>query len=61
VGIFDLAGREVARPVDGPQTAGRHTATWGGSPAGAAARSGVYFARYETPAGTWTTRVVRPR
>ena len=34
VRVFDVAGRVVARLVDGPQPAGRHVATWGGGQTG---------------------------
>jgi hypothetical protein len=53
--VFDVAGREVARLVDGVRPAGRHVAGWhsttGSTPAG------IYLVRYETPAGTWTRRL----
>ena len=55
--VFDVAGREVARLVDGPQPAGRHVAIWSGTPAAAHARAGIYLIRFETPEGTWTKRL----
>jgi len=44
--IYDLAGRVVARLVEGPLPAGRHTVEWDGrSAAGRTLGSGVYFYR----------------
>jgi hypothetical protein len=51
--VFDVAGREVGRLVDGRQQAGRHTAIWESSP-----RPGIHLVRYETPVGAWTRRMV---
>ena len=46
LGVFDLAGREVATLADGPWDAGSHAVSWTGRTAsGAAARGGVYFVR----------------
>jgi hypothetical protein len=55
--VFDVAGREVARLVDGMQPAGRHLANWNGLVAATQMRSGIYVIRYETPAGNWTRRL----
>lgn len=54
--MFDVAGREIARLVDGSQPAGRHQATWSGTAAMAHVRAGIYVVRFETPEGTWTKR-----
>lgn len=54
--VFDVAGREIARLVDGSQPAGRHQATWSGTAAMAHVRAGIYVVRFETPEGTWTKR-----
>jgi hypothetical protein len=59
LGIYDLAGREVGRLADGVVPAGRHVAAWDGRVGGSPATSGIYFVRFETPAGTWVRRVVR--
>ena len=54
VRVFDIAGREVARLVDGLQPAGRHVAKWGEASGGVRPRAGIYLVRFETPEGTWT-------
>ena len=55
--VFDIAGREVARVVDGFRPAGQHMASWGGSSEeGGRARAGIYLIRFETPAGSWVKR-----
>jgi len=47
--ILDVQGRRVRGLVEGMQTAGPHTVTWGGeSDDGRAAPDGVYFYRLET-------------
>ncbi len=55
--IFDVQGREVARPVDAVQEAGPHAVTWhaGTSP------GGVYFYRLQTPGGLLTHTMVHLR
>jgi hypothetical protein len=58
LGVYDLAGRRVGLLVDGVHRAGRHRATWDGRLGVSAASSGLYFVRFETPAGTWVRRVV---
>ena len=58
---LDLQGREVRRLVDGSFAPGRHHVTWDGSGAHGAVGAGVYFIRYETPAGVKTSRVVITR
>jgi hypothetical protein len=57
LGVYDLAGRLVGRIADGVVEAGRHTAVWDGRTRHGSANSGIYFIRYETPAGTWTKRL----
>jgi len=53
--VFDAAGREVARLLDGDVLAGRHEVRWT-----APAKPGVYFARLEVPGGEKRlARVVR--
>jgi hypothetical protein len=59
--VFDVAGREVARLVDGLEPAGRHVATWSGTAAHPNARSGIYLVRFETPDRTWTKRLAMLR
>lgn len=54
--IVDVQGREIATLAEGTYRPGLHTAHWDG--AGAAGRGGVYFARYRTPAGDFTQRVI---
>jgi hypothetical protein len=46
--VFDILGREVARPVNEDRTAGRHVAYWDAGPVA----SGVYF--YTIRAGDFT-------
>jgi hypothetical protein len=43
IAVFDAAGREVGRPVEGDLSAGMHSVAWPGS--GSAPGSGVYFLR----------------
>ena len=46
LGVFDIAGREIATLADGPWDAGSHSVSWTGrATSGAAARGGVYFVR----------------
>ena len=46
LGVFDLAGREVATLANGPWDAGSHAVSWAGrTSSGATARGGVYFVR----------------
>jgi hypothetical protein len=54
VEVFDLAGRSVARPVDGFKPAGRYTATL--SARGLA--PGVYIARLSTAGRSLTRKLV---
>jgi hypothetical protein len=54
--IFDVAGREVARLVDGRQPAGRHVAHWSGVAADSRLSAGVYIVRLETREGSWSKR-----
>jgi hypothetical protein len=55
--VFDIAGREVSRLVDGVETAGHHRLSWSGTTANPRQRAGIYLVRFETPEGTWTKRV----
>ena len=49
LGIYDLAGRLVARPVSGPLPEGEHTVKWDGTDlAGRPAPAGVYLYRLKT-------------
>ena len=53
--VHDIAGREVARLVDGEVSAGSHQVHWS-----AAAPPGLYFARLWSPGGeSRVTRAVR--
>jgi len=58
--IYDVAGREVTRLLDGSQSrAGVHVAIWDGRDSrGADVPSGVYWARVETRTGTATSRLL---
>ena len=57
--LLDLQGREVAVLADGVYAPGRHTIEWARSSGRIA--SGMYFARYRTPVGSFTRRVVLAR
>jgi len=49
LGIYDLAGRLVARPVSGPLPQGEHTVKWDGTDlAGRPVSAGVYLYRLKT-------------
>jgi flagellar hook capping protein FlgD/uncharacterized protein DUF2341 len=50
--VFNLAGREVARPWSGWLAAGPHEVTWNGTGAGGGSLApGMYLLRLETPSG----------
>ena len=55
--VFDMLGREVAKPVDGQQEAGRHTVVFDGGPFA----SGVYICRLEAGTLTAAQRMVLVR
>ena len=55
--VYDVLGREVARPVDGELAAGRHTVAIDGT--GLAA--GVYVVRLDADGRTLTQRMTRVR
>jgi trimeric autotransporter adhesin len=60
ISVFDLAGRRVARLVDGDRPAGNHETRWSGLDSrGNPSRAGVYLVRMETPYGTRESRFVR--
>ena len=51
LGVFDIAGRQVASVVDGPVPAGRHELTWQSRNSnGAQVSAGVYFVRMQATA-----------
>jgi len=59
LGVFDLAGREVARLVDSTRPAGRHSARWNGmTTAGQPVATGVYLARLEHRGRAQVTRLL---
>ena len=59
--VLDLQGRELVRLVDGVQTPGRHQAVWTGETAHGRAPAGLYFVRYQSPAGVLMRRLVIAR
>jgi hypothetical protein len=60
--IYDVRGRRVAMPVDGPRAAGRHTVTWEGrDAAGARLCPGAYFARIEYAGRSEVRKIVLVR
>ena len=62
VTVMDIAGRRVARMVDGPQEAGVRSLTWNGrGSAGEMLPAGVYLVRLQTDEGSWTRRVALVR
>lgn len=52
--VFDAAGREVARLVDGWKDAGRHTVAWDAT----GLPGGVYFSRLSTAGSEQSRRLV---
>ncbi len=57
--VYDVAGREVARLIDGVIAAGEHVVSWEAlDGSGAPLAAGVYLARLSTPAGSAATRLV---
>jgi hypothetical protein len=56
-GVYDAAGRLVARLADREMTAGRHALVWDAS----RVREGVYFCRVSTPTGRAVTKLVVAR
>jgi glucose/arabinose dehydrogenase len=60
--IYDIAGREVRRLVDGTREAGAMRVTWDGRDgAGAAVPSGMYLARLDAGGRSERTRLIRLR
>lgn len=59
--VFDLAGRRLARLVDGPLQAGWHTLEWSGHEAADGGAPGVRFLRVRTASGERTLRFVALR
>ena len=58
VGIFDLAGRQVAVLADGWFGAGDHALQWDGRQAGRPVGAGVYLLRISTPENTLLHKVM---
>lgn len=60
--LVDASGRLVRTLVDGPITAGPHTAAWDGKDESSRpAPSGIYFARLQSGEGTTSTKMVLTR
>jgi hypothetical protein len=59
VSIVDVAGREVARLDRDIRLPGTYSVSWDGRTGTASAPNGVYFARVETPSGTFVEKLVR--
>jgi hypothetical protein len=57
LGVYDLSGRQLSVLVNEERPAGRHVVRWDGPERGVSAPTGIYFFRYETPAGVYTQRV----
>ncbi|HET6349069.1 MAG TPA: FG-GAP-like repeat-containing protein [Candidatus Krumholzibacteria bacterium] len=59
ISVYDVAGRRVARLLEQPLPAGRHSVTWNGRSAhGEAVASGVYFYRLRAGSFTSTRRMI---
>jgi photosystem II stability/assembly factor-like uncharacterized protein len=59
VTIYDVLGRRVSTPQEGPLAAGRHAIVWDGRDArGARARAGVYFVSARSEGAIRTQRIV---
>ncbi|MRR09161.1 T9SS type A sorting domain-containing protein [bacterium] len=58
LGVYDVAGRLVAKVVDGTMPAGSHAASWNGADRGGRqVASGVYFVRLEAAGASQTRRI----
>jgi hypothetical protein len=58
-GVYDVSGREIARLLEGEQSGGPHTITWGAADAsGDRVRPGVYAIRLEAGAVVRSRQVV---
>ncbi|MBI5837463.1 MAG: hypothetical protein HZB25_09480 [Candidatus Eisenbacteria bacterium] len=59
ISVFDVAGRLLARPVDGARPSGAHEVRWDGrGPGRGPVPAGVYFVRAELPGVTQVERFV---
>jgi len=56
--VYDVAGREVARLVDGEYPMGRHQKMWDARRGGRSIASGVYFVRFNSGGKTVVRRMV---
>ena len=56
--VFDVSGRLLTTLVNGPRGAGEHEVAWDGATATGTARSGIYFARMQTPTTQARTTVI---
>jgi flagellar hook assembly protein FlgD len=57
--VFDLGGREIARPFAGYVPAGHHETTWDGRDAsGREVAAGTYFYRLDARGGSLTRKLV---
>jgi flagellar hook assembly protein FlgD len=62
IGIYDIAGRMVARVTSGSLPEGQHELVWDGTSNGAPVPVGLYVARITTPGGpTAVERIVIAR
>jgi alpha-amylase len=62
LGVYDVAGREVAVIQDGVQTAGAHEVRWDGAGrAGSPLSAGVYFVRLDAAGETRTSKAMLMR
>jgi len=60
--IYDVSGRLVRTLVDGPRTTGVHRVPWDGTDGrGRAARSGIYFAKFEAGSVRRSERILLMR
>ena len=60
--VFDVAGREIARLVDGERAAGHHRVVWDGRDrAGRSVGTGIYFVSLEALGKQVSRRMVKLR
>jgi hypothetical protein len=59
--VLDIQGREIAVLAEGTYRSGPYEATWNGRTARGDAPAGLYFVRFQTPAGVQVRRLAMTR